>query len=401
MLFKAGKILNPTTLSGGFEAMRILGPLLLNIKGGKEVTAGPFASSEDGMDVEKEEILERAEWLCSKLIDTPERVLHTYPKILGDYYGPQWSIYAVIMTVAALSNIARIWPEQKTLALERMEKLLDVAMSEELRRYDTRAWREDALATLDGNNDHMTYLSLLAWAIGKYRLAGGDGRHDALFIRICETLERRMLRRKDYNLRSFPRTALFSADMVVTLVAFRSYNEVFHTNRFDNAIQLWLDRSRDVWINARNGLIVSTLKNGRQGPIRGCYTASNCQWLTLVDHEYAAEQYRLMKKHLLKADGRLVGVKEYLNKSPKLSFDPDAGPIVEGLSPSGTAFAIGAATGLGDWEFRNAMLTTAARAGGDVRKNGKRHYRLGEFSICGEATVLAMRTNLPSLTAKQ
>lgn len=32
-----------------------------------------------------------------------------------------------------------------------------------------------------GNKGHMTYLSILAWMISNYRLAGGDNRYDALF----------------------------------------------------------------------------------------------------------------------------------------------------------------------------------------------------------------------------
>lgn len=60
-------------------------------------------------------------------------------------------------------------------------------------------------------------------------------------------------------------------------------------------------------------------------------------------------------------------------------------------------YAVGPATYFGDWEFRNAMLRSALRAGGDVSEPGKRHYKLGEFAIVGEAAVLAMRTQLRGL----
>ena len=71
----------------------------------------------------------------------------------------------------------------------------------------------------------------------------------------------------------------------------------------------------------------------------------------------------------------------------------DAGPIVLGLSASGTAFAIGSATFINDWGTRSKLLHTAEIAGQTIKGNGKRHYRLGELVIVGEATILAMRTN--------
>ena len=101
-----------------------------------------------------------------------------------------------------------------------------------------------------------------------------------------------------------------------------------------------------------------------------------------------------MKQYLGKSDSKITGIREYLYKSPELAFDPNSGPVVKGMSPSGTAFEIGSATYFGDWQFRNEMLATAQKAGGDIQKKGTRHYKLGEFALVGEATVLAMRTNL-------
>lgn len=54
-----------TLLRGGFEAMRILGPLLINLtKGSSKIPDLPLANSVDEIDIEKREILDRANWLC-------------------------------------------------------------------------------------------------------------------------------------------------------------------------------------------------------------------------------------------------------------------------------------------------------------------------------------------------
>ncbi|MCQ2136769.1 MAG: hypothetical protein MJY67_07610 [Bacteroidales bacterium] len=111
----------------------------------------------------------------------------------------------------------------------------------------------------------------------------------------------------------------------------------------------------------------------------------------------AREQYEALKRHLLITRNvfgrRMTGVREYLDTLPQLSFDPDSGPIVQGLSASGTAFVIGAATKLGDWELRKSFLTSGEIAGNTQHGRGERHYRLADLALVGEAVVLAMRTN--------
>lgn len=72
----------------------------------------------------------------------------------------------------------------------------------------------------------------------------------------------------------------------------------------------------------------------------------------------------------------------------------DAGLVIKGISAGGTAFAIGAATLLEDWDFRYELLRTAEIGGCTVKGNRTRHYRLGEFALVGEATAMAMRTNV-------
>lgn len=99
-----------------------------------------------------------------------------------------------------------------------------------------------------------------------------------------------------------------------------------------------------------------------------------------------------LKERLTITFGKYAAIKEYLTKAPKFTFDIDAGPVVYGISPSGTAFALGAATFLGEWELREKLLNTARLAGGNVRYGKYQHYRLADIMLTGEAITLAMRT---------
>ena len=75
-------------------------------------------------------------------------------------------------------------------------------------------------------------------------------------------------------------------------------------------------------------------------------------------------------------------------------MDIDAGPILFGLSPSGTAFFTGSATYFEDTMARNKILRTAELAGSTIKIGDKRHYLLADIALVGEAIMLAMRTNV-------
>lgn len=383
-------------VGGSLSSAPVLAPLVMKAMGGnaKVTHPSPLASSSAEIDVEREEIMLRLNWLCKNIITNPQSLRYSYPDLLGDYYGPQWVIYSAMMLVAALSNVTRIWPDTREESLKRMEKLIELLLSEELREYDTRDWGEDALDSLMGNKSHITYLSILAWSISLYRLAGGDARHDNLFSNLIEAINRRFLTHRNMILLSFPNRPPFFPDMMLAIVALKNFGQLVD-DRYQTTVEMWLDKCQSEWID-RHGLIFSMIKRGRLGAVRGSYTALNTYWMSLIEPEFAFDQYERMKRLLLQREP-YVGIREWIRKAPHIAFDPDSGPVLFGLSPSGTAFAIGAATAMGDWTSRREMLLTAEALGGDVRDSTTRHYRLAEFALVGEATVLAMRTTLPEL----
>ena len=206
----------------------------------------------------------------------------------------------------------------------------------------------------------------------------------------------------ELNLLSFPRKQIWIPDMLVTIVALKNYSRLFD-GKYTDILEKWLFNAKTKWIHKNTGLLAGTLPgaNYRQKGIilRGSCTALNCSYLTMVDINFANVQYENMKVvfggHASLMNNTVYGIKEYLRKSPKFTFDPgQAGLIVMGLSAGGTAFALGAATFLGDWVTRSELLRTAELAGCTIKEKKKRHYRLGEFALAGEAIALAMKTNI-------
>ena len=354
----------------------------------KEVVNNPFKS-----DKEKNDLIERADWLCEAVIvDDPEKLIKAMPEAIGRQFQGQWAIYACSMTAVALCNIIRLYPELREKYIDKVAQLINLVNTPTIRYYDTEWWNEDAMQTLDGNKSHMTYLSILAWMIGNYKFAGGDLRFDELHKTLCDTLNRRMLQVPDCNLPSFPNGVVFFPDMMFSVIALKDYGRLYDEN-YQPTIDRWLYYCKNHYINKKTGLLYACyFRNHSEGRISGAYSGLNTTGLSLIDEDFARRQYECLKNSLVVKYGKYAALKEYLKGAPKLTFDIDAGPVVYGISPSGTAFALGAVTYFEDWDLRDKLLNTASLVGHTVRHKNKRHYQLAEILLTGEAITLAMRT---------
>lgn len=391
-----------SSIKDAFSAASLITSIVVNwtCKSDKLVTANPHHID---WEDEKEDILERANWLCKNIIIDPEALMNKAPAMIGREYQGEWAIYCCSMLAHALANITYLYPDKKDKCPQLIANLIEITNTPTIREYDTMQWKEDAMETLDGPKSHMTYLSILAWMISNYKIAGGDGRYDNLFHTLCATLVRRMHESKyNLNLLSFPYKQIWIPDMLVTLVALRNYSDMYG-GKYSDTIDAWLKNARTRWIHKGTGLLAGMLPGESRYhkgiTVRGSHTALICSYLSLVDASFAREQYKIMcsilREEATFMGKHICGVKEYLRKFPNFKMVPgDAGLIVKGISAGGTAFAIGAATYLGDWEFRYKMLKTAETVGGTKKEKGMRHYRMSEMFMVGEATVLAMRTNV-------
>lgn len=354
-------------------------------------------------DEEKVEILQRRNWLIENVITSPKWLLSKMPQDIGEQFQGEWALYTCSMTATALRNIAHLYPTEKDSSLKGIEQLIKIALSPEIRKYDYQRWGDDPLESLDGENSHISYLSHLAWMICNYKSLGGNEDYDYLLEKLCSTMNRRILDSRSLNLPTYPDEPIYIPDMLVAILALKQYSDM-HNNKYQSTILKWIEKVETEWTDSNTKLLAAYLeptenKQNRKFYIRGSYSALNCYYLTLINPQFAKEQYENTKKTFQK-HGLFCGLKEYPNKSPFLYFDVDAGPIFLGLSPSGTAFILGAATYFADQEYRKELLKTAEIFGSSVAWNGKRHYLLADYALVGEAIELAMRTNKALITKK-
>lgn len=347
------------------------------------------------LNAEKKEILQRRNYLASKLTTSPDSIIHYMPDAIGSQFQGEWALYSCSMFSASLVNISLLYPETREENLQLIDKLIQIVDTPEMRRYDTERWGEDALQTLEGNQSHLSYISHLAWMICGYKTIGGGDKYDELCASLCEAMNRRILASPSFNLETYPGEAIYIPDMLVAIVALKQYADL-NNGQYASTVQTWIQMAREKWCDNETGLLVSTLdfEGGKIpfAPIKGAYAALNCSYLSMIDEPFAKEQYDLFKAKFWKG-GIIAGFKEYHDRSPRYEFDIDAGPILLGLSPSGTAFGMGAVTYFDDQKIRRAILATAEKVGQTLTWGNKKHYALANLAIVGEAIMLAMRTN--------
>ena len=355
-------------------------------------------SGHGSFDGEKKEIIRRANYLTAKVATSPQQLLNEMPSGIGTQFQGEWALYTCSMTSAALANIAFLYPQNQELSIKFIGQIIDIAMSEEIREYDRLRWKEDPMDGIYGSQSHISYYSHLAWMISRYKQIGGDSKYDDLYHSLCDAMNRRIRQSKSLNLPTYPGEYIYIPDMLVAIVALANYSSQYN-GKYSSTVNLWMERAKREWIDNETGLVASFLEEDKDSiqivlPVKGSYSALNCYYLSLVDPEFAKEQYDCLMKNY-KQGFPFAGIKEYHDRTCLFGMDIDAGPIIFNLSPSGTAFTIGCATSLDDMEFRNKLLKTAEIGGSTVTWFGKSHYLLANLALVGEAIVLAMRTSAP------
>ena len=352
-------------------------------------------SGHGNWDGERKDIIRRANYLTSEVATSPHELLIAMPSGIGEQFQGEWALYTCSMTSAALANIALLYPQNKELSLKFISQIIDIALSPEIREYDSLRWGEDAMDGVYGDLSHISYYSHLAWMISRYKEIGGDNKYDVEYHMLCKAMNRRIRESKYLNLPTYPGESIYVPDMLVAIVALSNYSKQYGGN-YLQIVKMWVDKAKNEWSDKETGLLASFLEVDGDSlkiapPIKGSYSALNCYYLSLVDKEFAKEQYELLKKHF-RQDFPVTGIKEYYDKTCLFGIDIDAGPVIMNLSPSGTAFAIGVATSLGDVEFRKQLLKTTEIGGSTISMMGKSHYLIADLALVGEAIILAMRT---------
>lgn len=87
------------------------------------------------LDDEKNDLLQRKNYLVAKIMVEPRQLLDEMPGGIGLQFQGEWALYSCSMLAEALSNMADLYPETKDDAIAIMDSLIQIVKSPELRLY--------------------------------------------------------------------------------------------------------------------------------------------------------------------------------------------------------------------------------------------------------------------------
>lgn len=313
----------------------------------------------------------------------------------------EWRLGALSMTAAAIANLAFDDPASAPRARAEIALLIERALEPELRRFDRDRWGgEDALDSLDGPNGHAGYLGHLAFMIGAYRMIGGDARFEGTHRAVVGALARRIDESRFPYLETYP-SEIYTCDNAVVLAAIALRDRVRVDGEPSRRLTVlrWELYTAMHLIDPETDLIVFEVDpvtgRARQHG-RGSASGWNAFYLPFVDPALASQQRRALRRHLeVDLPFGASAVREHPHGRGDLAGDVDSGPLVFGLSPSGTGFAMAAARHDGDQEWLEALLITAEVAGNTAQSADGRERWYVLSPLVGDAIVLAMRTARP------
>ncbi len=386
--------------------MNVFAAILLALKGiallvvglfiGKAIWVATFFVSGRAIitNHDRRDSFARLAYLIHKTLREPLRV-EDMPSYLRAQFKGEWALVSYSMTAAAIANLAFAYPESQEGAADLISRLIDVVLQPEILAFDKKRWGEDALADLDQPAGHIGYLGHLNFMLAAYHLVGGqqpERRH--LFERVSLHL-RRVIEASPFLCAETYPDEVYLADNAVAIASLALFEQVDATAGTGIGAR-WLSYAQDHLRDPATGLFVFRLSRSgwpMQGS-RGSGSAWSLFYLSYFAAEEAVEQYWLLKQHFGKRIfPGVTGVCEWPG-GQKHGGDIDSGPLIFGLSPAATGFAMAGARLAQDTPFLSALSLTAELAGFSVQFRGRRRYLVADriAPVIGDAILLAMKT---------
>jgi len=307
-------------------------------------------------------------------------------------FDAEWRFGTAVMAALGFGQVALEHPELARWARGEMDRALDAALAKGGRAFDSEAWGEDALATLDGDRGHVACLGYVNLALSLRRVLERDNRFAADNDRISLALARRFAA-GPIVLETYPGER-YPVDNSAAVASIGLRSRALGTPD-DGTVARFVAGARRQLVDPSSGLLVQAVDaEGRPADApRGSGTALAAYFLSFADPDFAAELHAAVRRRLA---GDVLGfgvIREYANDRAGRG-DIDSGPLVFGWSISAMGFDLGAARAHGDpAAFRD--LYRAFDLFGAPRRDGS-ELALVSGGPLGNAILFAMLTAQPA-----
>lgn len=317
---------------------------------------------------------------------------------LAPRYQGEWALTSCSMYATALCNLGFLYPDMRNEFVVELQTLIDRVLSKVYRQFDNEAWHEDSLEALATHEGHVWYLAHVNFMITCYRLLGGDGRYDALTHQMSKKLAYAISHDNAMIVETYPNER-YIPDNSVLLASLKNHDVAFGTH-YDLIIRKWRETAAPRLLDNSTGTLVFAITAGaaKKSRSRGSGATFALLYLFRADPQYFDQQYKQVRRAFgvrilpqIAIFPGMAAIKE--NADGSWRGDIDSGPVIFGVSTSGTGFGIGCARAAKDSDFLSQLLVTAEGIGCSIDWNGERHYLFAP--LVGEAIMLAMKTSTP------
>ncbi len=313
----------------------------------------------------------------------------------SELFRNEWLFGSYQMAALGLLQTCAEHPEHRAEFLPVAERAIDELLSERVRAFDARIWKEDPLESLEtSERGHAAYLGYMNLALGLHRTLVPDSRFAGLNDRISSALARRVALGRHGILETYPKET-YPVDNAAVLGSLLQHARA--TGHDHAAVTApMLARFRKDWRSPANGLLYQALDpyDGRPlDPGRASGTAFAAVLLAFGEEEVSRDLYQHARTACFDALLGFGYAKEYARGTAG-GGDIDSGPLIFGISPSATGFLLASARRFGDRDTFVALYRTAHLMGAPVALgNGRRSYVTG--GPLGNAMLFTLLTARP------
>lgn len=260
---------------------------------------------------------------------------------------PEGDLFPFTLPAMAYAGLALSEPDAAEERLARAPALLDAAVESVARKLGTTA---AGLERLRSTRRQGCYVGQLALALATYRLAGGDGRYDALRGHLADLLEADLVEARGGPIASFP-SSTWTFETTAALAALSLDDRLTGRDRATPLLEAHEEWLEEDGLEAGSGLPIARVgsRGLPLGSARGCDLSWRVALLAHADPGRAEALYGRYVAARWIDRGALAGFAEWPPGAEERP-DADSGPVLFGVGGAATALGIAAMLAAGDAE---------------------------------------------------
>lgn len=309
-----------------------------------------------------------------------------------DRFDGEWAFGTYQMAGLAMGQLCLAYEEDRTRFLPAMEASIEGILKKETRAFDVKAWGEDPIKTLASDRGHAAYLGYFNLVLSLHRSLVPKSQFADLNDKITEALVRRFQASTHGLIETYPRE-VYPVDNCPGLASIDLWSRVAGEGRYEAFVAERLKILTTNYVDAKSGFLIQSVIHDTGKPLdkpRASGTALGAYFLSFCQDTGPAHA---LQQALCRETGTFLGfgaTAEYPSGIEAGSGDIDSGPVILGLSFSGTGFSIGPHRAFGDRAHFLQIYRTVHLFGAPHDTADRRNFVTG--GPLGNAIMLAMLT---------